>query len=530
MEAVNSLLWFRKCLRLHDNPALEHACRNSRHLYPVFVLDSWYLDPDPTAFSPGSARAGINRIQFMLESLDDLDRGLKKLGSRLLLFRGDAADVIIKLLKRWNVGKLCFEFDTEPYGLKRDTKVKDFASLAGIEVFSPVSHTLFNPEEIIQKNGGRPPLTYQSFLKLAGSPQLSIALTPHELPSLGDIGDCDLPGVPRINELGYGNLGQEEFSPFRGGESEALKKLKELLKEKEWVAHFDKPKGDPTAFSKPATTVLSPYLKFGCLSSRYFYQCLQDVYKNVKRHTSPPVSLVGQLLWRDFFYTVGFGTPNFDRMKGNRICKQIPWNEDHTLFVAWREAKTGYPWIDAIMVQLHKWGWVHHLARHAVACFLTRGDLFIHWEQGRDVFERLLIDSDWSINNGNWLWLSCSSFFYQYHRIYSPTTFGKKYDPDGNFIRFFIPVLKDMPKEYVYEPWTAPLDVQRKASCIIGKDYPRPVVDHTAASNDCKRRLAAAYALNNSTNNLVSEEEIDLLRRKLELDQIKTSSNKKRKV
>ncbi|KAF3791892.1 6-4-DNA photolyase [Nymphaea thermarum] len=299
MEAVNSLLWFRKCLRLHDNPALEHACRNSIHLYPVFVLDSWYLDPDPTAFSPGSARAGVNRIQFMLESLDDLDCSLKKLGSRLLLFKGDAADVIIKLLKRWNIGKLCFEFDTEPYGLNRDRKVKDFASSAGIEVLSPVSHTLFNPEEIIQKNGGKPPLTYQSFLKLAGSPQLSIALPPQKLPSLGDFGECDLTSVPRINELGYGNLRQ-----------------------------------------------------FGCLSSRYFYQRLQDVYKSVKNHTSPPVSLVGQLLWRDFFYTVGFGTPNFDQMKGNRICKQIPWNEDDALFVAWREAKTGYPWIDAVMVQV----------------------------------------------------------------------------------------------------------------------------------------------------------------------------------
>ncbi|KAL5664812.1 hypothetical protein ACJX0J_024920, partial [Zea mays] len=99
---------------------------------------------------------------------------------------------------------------------------------------------------------------------------------------------------------------------------------------------------------------------------------------------------------------------------------------------------------------------------------------FIHWEKGRDVFERLLIDSDWAINNGNWLWLSCSSFFYQYHRIYSPITFGKKYDPNGNYIRHFIPVLKDMPREYIYEPWTAPTSIQKKANCIIGKDYPKP--------------------------------------------------------
>ncbi|GKV35804.1 hypothetical protein SLEP1_g44016 [Rubroshorea leprosula] len=126
------------------------------------------------------------------------------------------------------------------------------------------------------------------------------------------------------------------------------------------------------------------------------------------------------------------------------------------------------------MVQLRKWGWMHHLARHCVACFLTRGDLFVHWEKGRDVFERLLIDSDWAINNGNWLWLSCSSFFYQYNRIYSPISFGKKYDPKGNYIRHFLPILKDMPDEYIYEPWTAPLSIQTKAKCIIGRDYPKP--------------------------------------------------------
>ncbi|KAF2302550.1 hypothetical protein GH714_037688 [Hevea brasiliensis] len=404
------------------------------------------MEPDPKAFSPGSTRAGINRIRFLLESLVDLDLSLKSLAR-------------------------------DPYYQALDIKVKDYASSAGIEVFSPVSHTLFNPEDIIQKNGGKPPLSYQSFVKVAGQPSWAsspISTTISSLPCVGEIGSCEISKVPTVEELGYEDVEQYEWTPFRGGESEALKRLRESINNKEWVANFEKPKGDPSAIVKPATTVLSPYLKFGCLSSRYFYQCLQDVYKNVRKHTSPPVSLVGQLLWRDFFYTVAFGTPNFDQMRGNRICKQIPWNDDNELLAAWREARTGYPWIDAIMVQLRKWGWMHHLARHCVACFLTRGDLFVHWEKGRDVFERLLIDSDWAINNGNWLWLSCSSFFYQYNRIYSPLSFGKKYDPNGNYIRHFLPVLKDMPKEYIYEPWTAPLSVQTKAKCIIGRDYPKP--------------------------------------------------------
>ncbi|KAM7256872.1 hypothetical protein ACFE04_012613 [Oxalis oulophora] len=525
-SSSSSLLWFRKGLRIHDNPALVRASSNGiKYLYPVFVIDPHYMDPDPNASSPGSTRAGVNRIRFLLESLLDLDFNLKKLGSRLLVFKGEPTQVIIRCLKQWDIKTLCFEYDTEAYYQGLDIKVKNYASTAGIELFSPVSHTIFNPAEIIDKNGGKPPLTYQSFLKIAGQPSwlshpLSIDIT--SLPPVGDVGNCKISEVPTLKELGYGEDEQYAPIPFQGGESEALKRLREAMNNKEWVANFEKPKGDPSAFMKPATTVLSPYLKFGCLSSRYFYQCVQDVYKDVKKHSSPPVSLIGQLLWREFFYTVAFGTPNFDKMKGNRICKQIPWKDDDELLAAWREARTGYPWIDAIMVQLREWGWMHHLARHCVACFLTRGDLFVHWEKGRDVFERLLIDSDWAINNGNWLWLSCSSFFYQnaclvlfghcdlklnfltlflvdadqYNRIYSPATFGKKYDPNGNYIRHFLPILKDMPREYIYEPWTAPLSVQTKAKCIVGKDYPKPVVFHDSASKECKSKMGEAYELN----------------------------------
>ncbi|XP_002517574.2 (6-4)DNA photolyase isoform X2 [Ricinus communis] len=529
----SSLMWFRKGLRVHDNPALDYASKGSKFVYPVFVIDPHYMEPDPNAFSPGSSRAGINRIRFLLESLVDLDLSLKKLGSKLLVLRGEPSQVLIRCLKIWDVEKLCFEYDTDSYYQALDAKVKEYASSARIEVFSPVSHTLFNPADIIQKNGGKPPLSYQSFLKVAGQPSWASSPLPttiSSLPPVGDVGSCEISEVPTLEELGYGDVEQDEWAPFRGGESEALKRLREKITNKEWVANFEKPKGDPSAFMKPATTVLSPYLKFGCLSSRYFYQCLQDVYKNVGKHTSPPVSLLGQLLWRDFFYTVAFGTPNFDQMKENRICKQIPWNEDDELLSAWREARTGYPWIDAIMVQLRKWGWMHHLARHCVACFLTRGDLFVHWEKGRNVFERLLIDSDWAINNGNWLWLSCSSFFYQYNRIYSPISFGKKYDPNGNYIKHFLPVLKDMPKEYIYEPWTAPLSVQTKAKCIIGRDYPKPVVAHDSASKECKKKLAESYALNQKLNGKLGEEDLRNLRRKLEQDQDQEHKGKRQRL
>lgn len=372
----------------------------------------------------------------------------------------------------------------------------------------------------------------QLILKLVGEPQwLSspLSTTLDTIPPIGDVGNCEVIEVPTLQQLGYEDIHEDEPPIFRGGETEALRRLRESTSDKEWVAKFEKPKGDPSAFLKPATTMLSPYLKFGCLSSRYFYQCCKEIEKEFKNHTDPPVSLRAQLLWREFFYAVGFGTPNFDHMRGNAICRQIPWNDDDELLTAWRDARTGFPWIDAIMVQLRKWGWIHHLARHSVACFLTRGDLFVHWEKGRDVFERLLVDSDWAINNGNWLWLSCSSFFYQFHRIYSPITFGKKYDPSGAYIRHFLPVLKDMPKEYIYEPWTAPLSIQTKANCIIGKDYPKPIISHDVASKECKRKIGAAYELNRKTNGMVSDEDMQNLRRKLVEDQCEGTDSKRLK-
>jgi cryptochrome len=138
-------------------------------------------------------------------------------------------------------------------------------------------------------------------------------------------------------------------------------------------------------------------------------------------------------------------------------------------------------------------GWIHHLARHSVACFLTRGDLWQSWEAGAEVFDRLLLDADWAINHGNWMWLSASAFFHQYYRVYSPVSFGKQYDPNGDYIRHFIPVLKNMPAKYIFSPWEAPLAVQQKAGCIIGQDYPLPIVDHDSARDRNLKMMKAAY-------------------------------------
>jgi len=479
--------------------------QGASHLYPIFILDPWFT---------ASGTVGTNRMRFLLQSLEDLDQSLRHRGSRLIVLRGNPQEVLPRVLSDWGITHLCFESDTEPYAKTRDAAAKTLCTELGVQVISSVSHTLYDPADIVAKNGGKPPLTMQSFVKVCDSlgPPLPPAVdppmnipgpapgTPHVEYTTTKGGDSCLTWgkVPSLSDIGYEEpKDSREVSPFEGGETAALARLADMMSNHSWVCQFEKPMTDPSAFIKPSTTVLSPYLKFGCLSPRLFHARLLDIYRAANgKHAQPPVSLRGQLLWREHFTVCGAYIPNFDRMEGNPICKQVPWLTgpvaEHRL-QAWAQGKTGYPWIDAIMTQLKTWGWIHHLARHSVACFLTRGDLWVSWEEGRDVFDKLLLDADWSLNNANWMWLSASAFFNTYFRVYSPVAFGKKYDPTGKYVRHFLPVLRDVPDKYIYEPWLMPLDVQKRVHCIIGKDYPSPIVDHAVVHKENIGKMAAAY-------------------------------------
>ncbi|MEW5299813.1 MAG: hypothetical protein WDW38_010854 [Sanguina aurantia] len=487
--AENKVMWFRKGLRLHDNPALLEACKDAASVYPIYILDPYFL-------TNTDYKVGVNRYNFLLESLADLDESLKARGSRLLVLRGKPEEVLPRVLKDWSISTLCFEVDTEPYAKARDARVAAMASSQGVNLRSFVSHTLYDTASIVRRNGGKVPLTMGSFNSLVdriGDPPAPAPGPPSAIPppAEGAAGTAAAETrVPTCAEMGFKDA---PTSVFKGGETAALARLNAAFADPKWVAGFQKPDTNPSDFLKPSTTVLSPYLKFGCLSARLFHHRILEVYKTHSGHSTPPQSLRGQLLWREFFYTVGEHTPNFQKMEGNAICRQVPWDTNPEFLAAFKEGRTGFPWIDAIMVQLREWGWMHHLARHSVACFLTRGDLYLSWEEGRDVFEELLIDGDFFVNSANWMWLSASAFFNQYFRVYSPIKFGQKYDKEGKFIRNFLPVLKDMPAKYIYEPWTAPLEVQRKAKCIIGVDYPHPIVDHAIAHKEGIRRMALAY-------------------------------------
>ncbi|XP_069797330.1 cryptochrome-1-like isoform X4 [Narcine bancroftii] len=492
--ATRSVHWFRKGLRLHDNPALREALRGAAAACCVYILDPWFA---------GSSNVGVNRWRFLLQCLEDLDASLRKLNLQLFVIRGQPADVFPRLFKEWNINRLTFEYDSEPFGKERDEAIKKLASEAGVEVIVKISHTLYDLDKqsfsfrIIELNDAQPPLTYKRFLTLIS--QMDPPEPPVETIDQESLGKCTILqldhnekyGVPSLEELGFDTEGLNP-AVWPGGETEALTRLERHLERKAWVASFEKPRMN--AFSLLASpTGLSPYLRFGCLSCHLFYFKLTDLYKKVKKNGTPALSLYGQLLWREFFYTAATNNPNFDRMEGNPICMRIPWDKNPVSLAKWAEGKTGYPWIDAIMTQLRQEGWIHHLARHAVACFLTRGDLWISWEEGMKVFEELLLDADWSVNAGSWMWLSCSSFFQQFFHCYCPVGFGRRTDPNGDYVRRYLPILKYFPTKYIYDPWNAPNSVQIAAKCIIGEHYPKPMVIHAEASRLNIERMKQIY-------------------------------------
>lgn len=410
---------------------------------------------------------------------------------------------------------LTFETDIEPFSRKRDELVRKQAERFNVEVIEEYSHTIFNPELVVQRNKGLPPMTYQKFLSVASELKVPQPIaTPTILPNstIPDFDDKEEKDktcydVPTLDQLGVDTTEISQVSFFEGGETEGLRRLNKVMENVKYICDFEKPLTSPNAL-EPSTTVLSPYLKFGTVSSRLFYQKIKEAYRG-RKHSSPPVSLEGQLFWREFYYTVAAETPNFDRMVGNKICAQIPWKTNPQYLEAWTHGQTGFPFIDAIMRQLRKEGWIHHLARHAVACFLTRGDLWCHWEEGQKVFEEFLLDADWALNAGNWMWLSASAFFHQYFRVYSPIAFGKKTDPQGLFIKKYVPELKNYPSGIIYEPWKASVENQRKYGCIIGKDYPHRIVDHDAVMRENLAKMKAAYANKNSANTVSEKRKND---------------------
>ncbi|KAG5966427.1 hypothetical protein E4U57_002491 [Claviceps arundinis] len=548
MTKPRVIYWFRTDLRLHDSPALKAALDlQPAVLWPIFTWDPHYVY---------RARGGVNRWQFLLDCQNDLSESITKVNpkSKLFVLREGPQTLLPKLFKAWKVTHLVFEKDTDSYARERDEAIAKAAKEAGVEVVVRSGRTLWDSDQVVAKHGGKPTMSMTALLsatKKLGDVPRPIP-SPTQLPDPGDMPvdfeqdppviKTDINAESRINnDTGYRKIAGPKgdfaietleelgFAPatttHKGGESRALKALDAIVKDTVYTATFEKPKTSPALFEPQSTTLLSPFLHFGALSVREFYWRVQDVVTaHGKGASMPPVSLTGQLIFRDMYFAAQAAIgPHFHQTAGNQHCRFIPWHlpsktdpvtglatgdyhvdsqQADEWFRRYKQGVTGFPWIDALMRQLRHDGWIHHLGRHSVACFLTRGGCYIDWERGAEVFEELLLDHEPACNAGNWQWLSCTAFFSQYFRCYSPVAFGQKWDKNGDLIRKWVPELRNLNAKYIYEPWKAPLLDQNKAGVRIKGDgltdvqdgtYPKPMFDFNKRRDVCIAAMKTAY-------------------------------------
>lgn len=451
--------WLRRDLRLSDNPALHAAIQNADRVIPCFILDPSLLNGEKIA---------PKRRDFLLGGLSALDTELRRRGAYLVIRYGDPLLELQQLLNKTGAQAIYAEADFSPFARSRDAKI---AAVLPLRLVG--GPTLRHPEEVRAVNGA-PYTVFTPFKK---------AWLTRPLPTAADL----LPSPERIlTPPNVPTLPLPSFKPlaeFPSGEAEAQRRLERFLSGPiaRYAEHRDRLDSD-------GTSGLSPYLRFGMLSARQaVVAALEAVYEGGGKGAETWLS---ELIWREFYVSILYHFPHVLKRGFRREYEGIAWLNKVEDFDAWKAGQTGYPVVDAAMRQLSTIGWMHNRARMIVASFLVK-DLLIDWRWGERWFMQHLVDGDPSANNGGWQWTAgVGTDAAPYFRIFNPVLQSKKFDPQGKFIRHWLPELQNVPDEYIHEPWKMPIAIQRHVGCHIGQDYPWPIVDHDMA----RQRVLQAFA------------------------------------
>jgi deoxyribodipyrimidine photo-lyase len=500
MSARTAVWWVRRDLRLADNPALARAAAGDRAVVPVFVVDADLL-------AGRLHRDAARRRHFLFAGLRALDRDLRARGARLVVRRGRPRDVLPALVEAAGAEVVIAESDVSPYARRRDAGVRRVAPLELVG-----GPTLHHPADVV-KADGTPYTVFSPFRRAwlaRGLPaRADLFAAPTRLPAVADaIASETMPAGEAPEHL-------------PAGEIEARDRLRRFARGP--IAHYgverDRVDHDGTSALSPylrfgmlsireavvgahygverdrvdhdGTSALSPYLRFGMLSIRE--AVVAAIEAGARGDDARPLSgadvWLTELAWRDFYQTVLFHHPAVLRTAFDARLRSVAWRRAPRDLAAWQEGRTGYPIVDAAMRQLATTGWIHNRARMIVASILTK-DLLVDWRLGEAWFMRHLVDGDPAANNGGWQWTAgVGTDAAPYFRIFNPVLQAKKFDPDGAYVRRWVPELARVPAAYVHEPWTMTPIEQQAVGCLVGRDYPTPIVEHAAV----RERTLAAY-------------------------------------
>jgi deoxyribodipyrimidine photo-lyase len=462
---MRHLFWFRHDLRLHDNTGFHAACR-AGEVVPCVVLDDAFLKNNPAI--------GPNRCALFLRAVADLARNLTKRGAKLIVRHGTPADEIPRLVKESKADGVYVNRDYEPYAIERDRAVEKAVRKAGGTYTSFKDLVVFESHEILTQ-AGNPHVIYSRFRDC----WLNQELVPSVVPPPRDI------AFPADLKLSSEPIDENAFTPESNipviTETTGRARLKDFLKNAifDYATQRDIPAVD-------GTSRLSPHLKFGTLSPRTVIAPAREMLRVSKGAQRKIIeTFIGEIVWRDFFFNIMSAFPHVAKGAFRREYDSIRWETSPKHFRAWQDGRTGYPIVDAGMRQLKALGWMHNRVRMITASFLCK-DLLIDWREGERHFSRLLIDGEFAVNNGNWQWVAGTGTDAQpYFRIFNPRSQSERFDPQGAYIRQWIPELKDVPDEHIHSPQ----DVQ-----LLCPDYPPPIVDHAEQRSKALEMYKAARA------------------------------------
>ncbi|GAC1524930.1 MAG: deoxyribodipyrimidine photo-lyase [Vulcanimicrobiaceae bacterium] len=478
MTHRTSIVWFRRDLRLADNVALARAARESERVVCAFVLS-------PDLLRGGDVGAPI--VAFFFDALGDLRANLRARGSDLALLEGDFAHELTALARRVDADALYYNVDYVPSARARDESVTAALRAHGLAVDASLDHVYYGADETLKPDGSPytvfTPYKRRWLARHAEDPR-PVADSLHAIEGKLVTREALGPAREVPEPEAFGHVRSDRYA--RGGETIARTTLESFLGAR--AADYADARNFPAT---PGTSHLSPHLRAGTIGIRTCVDAVLRARSDARggRATGYDTWL-SELVWRDFYQQILANYPHVATEPFLADAKRLVFRESDADFRAWTRGETGYPIVDAAMVQLHTYGWMHNRLRMIVASFFTK-DLLLDYRAGERYFDTHLIDSEVAANNGGWQWsASTGTDAAPYFRVFNPTLQSQKFDPDGTFIKAMLPALAALDGDAVHAPWTlAPLEAASRGF-VLGRDYPEPIVDHALARD----RALATYA------------------------------------